>query len=87
MIIVSEDNYLHIKELQIHNLYQWKWYWTIALNFIENFSKEILTKWIRLTVFKDNPAIKLYKRMWFIVFENRFDGKAYYMEKYHYNSK
>lgn len=81
MIVVSDDHYVHIKELQIDRLYQSKWYWTFALEFIEDFSKKILATWMRLSVFKDNPAISLYSRKWFSIVQDRFEWKAYYMEK------
>ena len=81
MIILTNDNYLHIKELQIDKQYQWRWYWSKCLNYIYNIWKNNWVIGVRLTVFSDNPAINLYKISWFNIVADRFDWKAYLMEK------
>lgn len=81
MLITDEDNYLHIKELQIKWLYQWKWFGKQCLEYIESIWKRIWANGQRLTVFCDNPAKKLYEMCWFNIVSTRFEWKAYYMEK------
>ena len=81
MLMITDDNYLHIKELQIDKDYQWKWFWKKCLLYIDNLWKSNWVKRIRLTVFSDNPAISLYQKEWFNIVEERFNWKAYFMEK------
>jgi ribosomal protein S18 acetylase RimI-like enzyme len=72
------DEKLEILQLQIHPNFQGK---GLGRQVLEQVLKDSQPKYLELTVLKENPAIKLYKRLGFTIFgEDQFE---YFMHTKH----
>lgn len=75
---INLENYIEIIQFQILESFQWKWIWKKVLNILLWFSKK-LNKKLYLKVLKNNPAINLYKKLWFtLIWEDKIE---FFMER------
>ena len=81
LLWIKEDRILHIKELHVKKSEQWMWFGTQCFDFIENIAKERKLDSIWLTVYKENRAANLYKKLWFEIVWEKLEWSAYKMKK------
>jgi ribosomal protein S18 acetylase RimI-like enzyme len=71
----------YLIDLQIKKDFQTKGFGSKTLNYVQNIAERLNCNSILLTVFNDNPAIELYKRLGFKINYSKHDGKAVQMIK------
>ncbi|MBU0660780.1 GNAT family N-acetyltransferase [Patescibacteria group bacterium] len=74
-----KDNCYYRDNIQISSALQGKGIGTYIMNKIEKEAKQLKKHCIQLTVFKDNPAKRLYEKTGFSIIENK--GGSVLMEK------
>ncbi len=77
----KEVSSLFINGINIKKQFQRKGYGSNILNFVEEKAKHLGFKKVRLYVFEDNPAFKLYQRFGYKQIEFLFESNTRYMEK------
>jgi len=81
LLLTVVDNYLCINDIQIAKEFQGKGLSKTIFLFLEKLVNDLNCSGMELTVFNDNPAIKLYIRNGFEVVGSRFNGNATVMRK------
>jgi ribosomal protein S18 acetylase RimI-like enzyme len=77
----KDETSLFINGINIKKEFQGKGYGSNILTFVEEKAKEFGFKKVRLCVFEDNPAYKLYERFGYKQFEFLSESSTRYMEK------
>lgn len=69
---IDEDSF-YLENIQISWNIRWKWIGSYLMEFIEKLTLENHKSIIKLLVFKDNPAVKLYERMSYKIEEDKWN--------------
>jgi len=81
LLLTVVDNYLDINDIQIAKEFQGRGLSKAIFSFLESLVNNLNCSGMKLTVFNDNPAKKLYIRNGFKIIGSRFDGNAVIMKK------